>query len=75
MNIQLGNVISDVMGDTGQKILRAIIIGERDGAVLAHFRNNHIRASEEDIAKSLLGNCREEHLFALKQAMALYDAY
>ncbi len=75
MNIQLGNVISDVVGETGQKILRAIIAGERDGKVLARFRNNHIRANEEEIAKSLVGNWREEHLFALKQAMALYDAY
>jgi len=75
MNIQLGNVITDVVGDTGQKILRAIIAGERDGQVLARFRNSRIRASEDDIAKSLVGNWREEHLFALKQAMALYDAY
>ena len=32
MNIQLANVISDVVGETGQKILRAIIAGERDAA-------------------------------------------
>jgi transposase len=35
MNIQLANVISDVVGETGQKILRAIVAGERDGQVLA----------------------------------------
>ena len=35
MNIQLANVISDVAGETGQKILRAIVAGERDGQVLA----------------------------------------
>jgi transposase len=75
MNLQLGNVISDVVGETGQKILRAIIHGERDGVKLARFKNSHIRASEDEIAKSLVGNWREEHLFALKQAMALYDAY
>ena len=75
MNIQLGNVITDVVGETGQKILRAILAGERDGNVLARFRNNHIRASEDEIAKSLVGNWREEHLFTLKQAMDLYDAY
>lgn len=75
MHIQLGNVITDVVGDTGQKILRAIIAGERDGQVLARFRNSRIRASEDDIAKSLVGNWREAHLFALKQAMALHDAY
>ena len=75
MNLQLGQVISDVAGDTGQKIIRAILSGERDGPTLAKLRNVRIRASEEEIAKSLQGNWREEHLFALKQAVALYDAY
>jgi hypothetical protein len=75
MNVQLANVISDVVGETGQKILRAIIAGERDGRVLAKMKNARIRAAESDIVKSLHGNWREEHLFALKQAMALYDAY
>ena len=53
MNIQLANVISDIAGDTGQKILRAIITGERDGRVLAAMKDRRIRASEEEIAKSL----------------------
>jgi len=75
MNVQLANVISDIVGETGQKIVRAIIAGERDGAQLAKMKNVRIRASEAEIAKSLRGNWREEHLFALKQAMALYDAY
>lgn len=66
MNIQLGNVISDIVGETGQRILRAIIAGERDGAKLARMKNSRIRASEEEIAQSLAGNWREEHLFALK---------
>ena len=34
MNIQLTNVLADVVGETGQKILRAIVAGERDGQVL-----------------------------------------
>lgn len=75
MNLQLGQVISDVVGETGQKIIRAILAGERDGQALAQLENNHIRASEADIAKALQGSWREEHLFALKQAVALYDAY
>lgn len=75
MNIQLAQVISDVAGETGQKIIRAMLAGERDGQVLAKLRHGRIRASEEDIAKALQGNWREEHLFALKQAVALYDAY
>jgi transposase len=73
MNIQLTNVISDVAGETGQKILRAIVAGERDGQVLAAMKNVRIRASEQEIAKSLQGNWRAEHLFALKQALAAFD--
>jgi len=73
MNIQLANVISDVAGETGQKILRAILAGERDGHVLAAMKNSRIRASDEEIAKSLRGNWRAEHLFALRQAMAGFD--
>ena len=73
MNIQLANVISDVAGETGQKILRAIINGERDGHGLAALRNARIQASAEEIAKSLQGNWRPEHLFALKQALASFD--
>jgi transposase len=73
MNIQLANVISDIAGETGLKILRAILAGERDGRVLAAMRNSRIQASAEEIAKSLQGNWRTEHLFALKQALASFD--
>jgi transposase len=75
MNIQLANVISDVVGVTGQKILRSIVAGERDGRILAAFRDRRIQASIEEIALSLQGNWREEHLFALKQAIALFDFF
>jgi transposase len=73
MNIQLANVISDVVGETGQKILRAIVAGERDGKVLAAMKNGRIRASTDEIAKSLQGSWRTEHLFALKQALDMFD--
>jgi transposase len=75
MNVQLANVISDVVGATGQKILRAIVAGERDGNVLATHRDARIKASKEEIAASLQGNWRDEHVFALKQALALFDFY
>jgi transposase len=73
MNIQLANVISDVVGETGQKILRAIVAGERDGRALAQMKNARIHASAEQIAKSLQGSWRAEHLFALKQALDAFD--
>ena len=75
MNLQLDNVISDVAGETGLKVIRAILAGERDPVKLARLRNSRIRASEQDIVKSLQGNWREEHLFALKQAVSLHGAY
>jgi transposase len=73
MNIQLANVISDVVGVTGQQILRAILAGERDGQALAALRNGRIQASADDIARSLQGNWRAEHLFALRQAVDMFD--
>jgi len=73
MNIQLANVISDVVGVTGQLILRAIVAGERDGLILAAMKNGRIHASLDEIAKSLRGNWRAEHLFALKQALDMFD--
>ena len=75
MNIQLANVISDVVGETGQRIIRAIVAGERDGHRLAKLRNSRIKASEAEIARSLVGTWRDEHLFALTQAVELFDAY
>jgi transposase len=73
MNIQLTEVLTDVMGMTGQAILRAIVAGERDPKVLARHRNNRVKASAEEIARALTGNWREEHLFVLGQALAMYD--
>jgi transposase len=73
MNIQLANVLADVAGVTGQKIVRAIVAGERDPHTLAAYRDVRVKASEDEIAKSLQGNWRDEHLFALKQALAGFD--
>jgi transposase len=73
MNIQLTEVLSDVMGTTRQAIIRAIVAGERDPKVLARHRHSRVKASEQDIAKALTGNWREEHLFVLRQALAMYD--
>ena len=73
MNVQLANVISDVAGVSGQKITRAIVAGERDAQALAAMKNSRIRASTEEIVKSLQGNWRPEHLFALKQALDSFD--
>ena len=75
MNIQLTEVLSDVMGLSGQAIIRAIVAGERDPKTLALHRNARVKASEEEIARALTGNWREEHLFVLKQSLAMYDHF
>lgn len=73
MNIQLTEVLSDIMGMTGQAIIRAIVAGEHDPKVLARLRHRRVKASEEDVLKALTGNWRDEHLFVLGQALSMYD--
>jgi transposase len=75
MNIQIHRVISDITGLTGMNILRAILAGERDCIKLAQMRHPQIKSSAQDIAKALEGDYREEHLFALRTALELYDSY
>ena len=75
MNVHLDTVLSDIMGKTSQHILRAIVNGERDGAVLAEYRDRRVKADVQTIARSLRGNWRDEHAFALTQALARYDFF
>src|SRR6202166_2675566 len=75
MNVQLANVISDLSGLTGQTIVRAILAGERDPRNLAELSHPRIRASREEIVRSLEGNWRPELLFVLKQKVEMYDTY
>jgi transposase len=71
MNIKLQHVVSDVTGETGMAIMRAMLAGERDPETLARLRNDRCHHDEETIAKALHGQWREEHLLALAQAVAL----
>lgn len=75
MNVQLHHVVTDMTGVTGMSIIRAIVAGERDAAVLATHRDRRCHASAEEIAAALAGNWRDEHVFALGQALELYDTY
>ena len=68
-------MISDLSGVTGQKIVRAIVAGERDPHELAKLRDARIQASHEEIAKSLEGNWRPELVFVLQQEVDLYDTF
>jgi transposase len=75
MNLQLHHVVSDITGVTGMSIIRAIVAGERDPVVLASYRERGCHASVETMCQALGGNYREEHIFALTQALELYDVY
>jgi len=69
------HVVTNITGVTGLRIIRAIVAGERDPAVLAALRDYRCKASEDTVRQALVGNDREEHVFALAQALELYDTY
>jgi transposase len=73
MNLHLHVVLSDVMGSTGAKIVRAIVTGETEAARLAQHRDPHCRASEEEIAEALTGHYTPEHVFELRQHLEAFD--
>lgn len=75
MNIQLHNVLSDITGQTGFRIIRAIVAGERNAKKLAEFRDRRCKNSLETIEKSLVGNYKAEHVFKLRQELTLYDKF
>jgi len=75
MNLLLDNVVTDITGKTGMTIIRAIMEGERDANKLAAYRDPRCKKSVQEIANSLKGHYREEHIFALCQSVELYDTY
>ena len=72
MNVQLANVISDISGVSGQAIVTAILQGERDPYKLADLADYRVKASREEVARSLEGNWRADVLFELQQAVDSY---
>lgn len=75
MNVQLTNVLSDITGVTGMKIIRGIVSGDHDPHKLAQYRDFRCSKSKEEIAAALEGNYRTEHLVTLRQTLELYDLY
>ena len=74
-NVPLSNVLSDLSGVSGMKIIRAILEGEHNPGTLATLVEPEVKATPLDIAKSLEGNGREELLFVLRQQVELYRVY
>ena len=73
MNIQLATVLSDLSGETGLRIVRSMVAGERDGKRLAEFRDPRVKASKETIAKSLEGTWLPEQLAVLQRQLGDWD--
>jgi transposase len=75
MNVKLTEVVSDIVGQTGLKIIKDIVRGERDPLKLAKHRHENCKNTEAEMARALQGTWRAEQLFALKQALKLYEFY
>jgi len=75
MNVQIHHVISDITGVTGLAIVDAIVAGKTNPKELAKLRDHRIKASVETVTKSLVGDYRPEHIFALKQSLIAYRSY
>ena len=75
MNIKIHIVISDILGKTGMQMIGSILAGERKAEVLAELTDPRIKATKEDIIKSLQGIWSDEYLFMLKQAFEEYNFY
>lgn len=75
MNLKLTNVLTNIAETTGLRIIRDIVAGVRDSQQLAKHRDYRCGRSEAEIAKSLEGDYRSKHVFALQQALELYEIY
>ena len=73
MNVMLHVVVTDITGQTGLRIVRSILAGERDPERLAAHRDPRCHPSRAEIVAALTGNYRAEHLFALRQNFAAYE--
>jgi transposase len=76
MNIKVQNVLSQIHGASGLRIVRAIVQGERDAERLAELCERSIlKTKRASVIASLNGNFKTEHLFALTQALSAYEFY
>jgi transposase len=76
MNVKIHEVISDLTGVSGLKMLEALLAGERDPSVLLGLCEAQIQKRKaERLRAALEGNWKEEHLFALRQAYELWQFY
>lgn len=72
LNLRLDVVVNDICGLTGMAIMEAICAGETQPEKLAALRHFNCRKPEEEIARALQSNGREDYLFALQQELDMY---
>jgi transposase len=70
MQIKLSSVVSDLLGQSGRRILRALADGEHDPARLASLGSRRLHASKEELQDALSGELRPLH----RQLLSLYLA-
>ena len=75
MNLKLTNVLSDIVGLSGQRIITSILAGKRDPEALSQLADGRCKRSKEEIALSLEGTWDADHMFELKQSYELYLFY
>lgn len=65
-NIKLAAVASDVLGESGRDMLRALIRGENDSAKMADLARKRLRAKIPALRLALQGRVTEHHRFLLQ---------
>lgn len=76
MNIRLHQVISQIHGASGLRIINAILQGERDPHILCSLCDERIlKTKKNEVLASLEGNYKKEYLFMLRQALDCYNFY
>ena len=75
MNLKLTNVVEDITGHTGLRIISAILAGERNPMALANLRDRRCKHSAAEIATALDGRYRDEHLLELRCCFHLWEQY
>ena len=73
-NIKLASVLSDVVGQSGRAMLKAMIDGESDPKVLVKLTHSRVAAPRVEIVEALRGRLSKTHRFLLKLHLDQIDA-
>jgi transposase len=66
-NVKLSSVIADVLGPSGRRILKAMILGETNADKLAALGSERLGCPRAALVEALTGRVREHHRFLLAQ--------